>query len=89
MVLTERVQLDVAYHDHVVMLVGEHPLPHGILERDFIAARQEGHGPRDAMRRSDQSRSRRLLAQDLELASNEVLVLDAAAFRVFVHGPRE
>ena len=75
MVLAQAVQLDVAHHDHVLMLFVEERIADDIFHSLAIATRQPAQGLGDAERRLDDSLTIGILAEELELSPNQRLKL--------------
>ena len=74
-VLAERIELDVAHHDHAAVRLAEHRVAHDIAHVHVVAAREPGERVRDALGRALESFALRVLADDLERSGARALEL--------------
>src|SRR6266699_3416610 len=75
MVLAQRVELDVAHHDHVVVLFLEDALAYYLFGARAVALGEKRHGVGDAQRRLEQAFALWILAQQLEVTASQRRVL--------------
>jgi hypothetical protein len=74
-VLAHRVEVDVAHEHHVLVLLLEHGVAHHVAHVHVLAAGEPGQAPRDALRRLQQPVPVRILAEQRELTSHQLLQL--------------
>jgi hypothetical protein len=78
-VLTERIELDVAHHDHVVVIVLEHTRTDGVLEVRLIAAGEPFHAAGHAIGCAHEAIAVRVLTQEFQLTPDQLLELRPTA----------
>jgi hypothetical protein len=79
--LAHRVQLDVAHHDHRLVLLLEHGVADHVGHVHVVAAREPGHRLGHAFGRLHEPLARGVLSKQLELAPHDVLELQEPVAR--------
>jgi len=80
-VLAHRVELDVSYEHHIVVLLLEHRVADHVVYVHRISAREPSERIGDALRRAEQTLARRILAEQLELSLDNFLQCELAGIR--------
>src|SRR5688572_24785180 len=74
-VFAERVELDVAYHDHALVRFGEYGVAHDLIDLEGVPSREPGQGVGDARWRATQPFARRVFPEELQHAPHQRLEL--------------